>query len=235
MPDNNDERTRPLASYTPTDPAWVSLELGAKLVRIYDHEDAAKNGFTFTDFNPTMVKDRRWVRGRFSSTRRKPFSYLYLGQNEVDERIAILEYLDYKDMQRDGSNEARRRIRRAQVAHLSFAYFEVVNQIPLVDITNRPDARRLKANLDVLEGKNHKLTREWARYIRKVVPTNQGLLYRPNRYGSTAEGFAVVLFAPHFQSSSSIQPVGLPIPLADPAGRDRLLRCSDATNFVPDW
>lgn len=186
-------------------PAAQSLPLrtirqGAGVVRIFDAEKAAAGGYAPFDFNPTLVEDRPEIRGRYSARKTKSpsewYSYLYVGENVADERVAILECIDLLSLGRS-SDRVKRLIDVGSISNLAFAYTTIARNVTLLDISTMPNADIFLADFEVLQGSNYRLTRRWGRYFRSVAQGIDGLYYMPVRYRSTEYGGNIVLFSPH--------------------------------------
>lgn len=218
-----------------------SFKAGDRFVRVYDHTKAFNGSgvrlYNPTDFNSTLVKDQPRVRGRFSARKHKDptewFSYLYLGELRIDERTALLECVDVLSLARSLDN-AHRVLDISSVAHLSLVYASLRRSITLLDITSQPKADVFQAELAVLQGDNHRLTRRWARYFRQVAPYVDGLCYTPKKYGSAEDGANVVLFGPHGGHGDMMDDRFVEAPLSSPAGIGRLLSLSGVTNIAPN-
>jgi hypothetical protein len=177
-----------------------TMRQGDGVVRIFDVRKAEHGGYGPFDFNPKLVEDKPDVRGRYSARASKKssehYSYLYVGQNVMDERVALLECIDILSLGRTDDGAARL-IDMGSIANLAFAYTTFARNVTLLDISTMPNADVFLADFDVLRGVNHRLTRRWARYFREIAPGIDGLYYMPARYSSTEYGGNCVLFAPH--------------------------------------
>lgn len=224
---------KPDLNHVPPSHHWEfkSFMPGARFIRIVDHEKSVdpstgRPRYSPTDFNPTLVLDKPHVRGRFSARRHRDrserYSYLYLGELVKDERLALLECIDVLSLGRT-ENDGYRLLDEASVQNLSFAYITLKRATTLLDISTEPFAGVFKANLDTLGGRNHRMTRRWARYFRKVAPHVDGLYYRPAKYGTDASGGNVVLFAEHEQNGDMIEAEHTTVKLTEKAGVARLV------------
>ncbi len=114
---------------------------GSQFVRVFDIVKAELHGYSGCDFNPTRVQDEPDVRGRFSARMIdddadlvvESYSYLYLGEQKVDERTAFLECIDLLSLPispRNGMFEVSHSLLR----DLGFAYAELQRNATLVDV-----------------------------------------------------------------------------------------------------
>jgi len=231
----------PLPSHSPPPSAWEikSFQAGEYFVRIYDHEKATDKAtgarlYRPIDFNSTLLDDSPDTRGRYSArkTRNKSeyYSYLYVGEQQVDERAALLECIDVLSLGRSADN-ATRMVDLASLASLSFVYARLRRPVTLLDISSEPNASVFLADFAVLQGKNYRLTRRWARYFRATAPYLDGLYYSPVRYGSCQFGGNIVLFGPHGDNPDILSSEYTEFTLDSPAGRGRLLALSRAVKI----
>lgn len=237
-------RNGPSASHRPPLEKWPlrSYNAGDQFVRIYDRRKArdpvtGKVLYKPVDFNPTLVKDRPEVRGRFSARDSKDpaewYSYLYLGENRVDERTALLECIDTLSLGRTADGCARL-LDVSTVGHLSFAYARLRRSVTLVDLTTEPSANVFKAQLSVIQGSNHRVTRQWARYLRGLAPELDGICYTPKRYGSAEDGANLVFFAPHRRNGDMLEEDCAEVEFDSGRGIMRLLYLSRFTGIHPN-
>jgi hypothetical protein len=188
------------------------------------------------DFNPVLVEDKPHIRGRFSARNHKDtsewYSYLYLGEHRVDERTTLLECIDTLSLGRsvDGTDRV---LDLPSVSHLSFVYVRLRRSITLIDLTNEPNADIFGAQLSVLQGTNHRLTRRWARYLRSVAPQVDGLCYTPKKWGSAEDGTNLVLFCPHGMNGDMLDDEFSEVPLNSGPGIARLIHLSHYTHLQP--
>jgi len=191
------------------------------------------------DFNPTLVDDKPRVRGRFSARQsrdpREWYSYLYLGEQKMDERTALLECIDILGLGLT-SDGASRALDIGAVSNLSFAYMKLSRNITLLDVTSEPHASVFQAQLETIEGSNYRATRRWGRYFREVAPFVDGICYKPKKYGSDQDGVNIVLFAPHRKNGDMIAGEFHEVPLDSHAGIGRMIYLSSITNiFLSGW
>lgn len=225
--------SKPDKKHLPDRAQWElkSFMPGARFVRVYNHTKAVDPStgvarYRPIDFNSTLVKDKRNVRGRFSARQHhnaiEHYSYLYLGEQALDERVALLECIDVLSLGRH-RDDGFRLLDQAAVQDLSFAYIKLRKPITLLDISTEPFAGIYKADLATLGGDNYRATRRWGRYFRRVAPELAGLYYRPVKYGTDRTGGNVVLFAPHMQHGDMIDEDFTTVRLTDREGVARLL------------
>lgn len=211
------------------------LAEGSLVVRIFDANKAREGGYSAFDFNPTILEDRPDQRGRYSACsakfRKDVYSYLYVGEVLTDERAAFLECIDVLSLGRDEGG-VRRRLRMRALNPYAFAYSRCARDLILLDISNRPYADVFKAPWEVLQGKNHRLTRRWARYFRSKCKNIDGLYYCPVRYGNTEAGGNVVLFAEHGTNGDQLTKDSEIISMRSSLGRQKLRNLARYGNFT---
>lgn len=211
---------------------WRDLAPGDRLVRIFD----TSGKYDPASFNPNwVVPNLATKRGRFSSTRKDKYSYIYVADHldDGDERVAIAEMIDHEDLA-PRSDGVKALIGRTLVKDLAFCYMEVTSAIRVVKLTTEAQARDFGASQEALRSQNYWLTREWARYVRARIDTAGGIEYVSVRYLDSDAGYAMVLFGDRLPPRC-IKQVGDAVPLVSPEGRKILMDCKDYTGFVPSW
>lgn len=213
---------------------------GSKFVRIYNEVKAsgASPPYSAADFNPTLLVDKKSVRGRFSAIRdcdpSEHYSYLYIGDNHIDERCALLEAVDVVKATPVSGRKARiLNLSEPDFGELSFAYFESTREIEAIDLTNEPAAYAFRAQLEHIQGKDYRIPRAWARYLRRQVPDADGIAYNPLRYGSTEQGPNLVLFAPHKSNGDMVRIEKPEVSFASREGYNRLSDLATVTGLLP--
>ncbi|MDR6200877.1 hypothetical protein QE374_002786 [Microbacterium sp. SORGH_AS428] len=156
-----------------------------------------------------------------------------MAEHVADERVAILEMLEHRTLDHN-PNGGLFYCKPELVEDLSFFYLKVKLHMRLVTLTAAPDALGLGANEETIYSDNYRVTREWARYIRKKVPDAKGIEYSPKRYRDTRAGVAMALFEDRLPKDS-LELVGAPIPLVSDAGREIFLACRPFTRVLPAW
>lgn len=231
-----DLRRWPKFKYLPTKKKvnYKTLPRGSALVRIFDIAKSRINGYKAFDYNPTLVEDRRDVRGRYSACKTKfhpdAYSYLYVGEQLTDERVVLLECIDIISLRRD-ERDCRRRVPRKLLKNLAFAYVRCSRDLNLLNISTRPLADAFRAPWDVLQGRDHSLTRQWARYFRSICPEIDGLYYCPIPYGTSADGGNVILFAKHGENGDHLDEEVNIVPFSSLDGINKLKQLEQHTNM----
>lgn len=219
-----------------------SFQSDVTFVRIFDHTKSVDSStgvvrYRPIDFNPTLVRDEPDVRGRFSAREggdpSERYSYLYVGEQRVDERTALLECVDILGCGRYSKKDKTRIIDLASLSHLSISYMTLRRAVTLLDVSTEPNASKFMAELRYLQGDNHRITRRWGRYFRHVAPGIDGICYTPKQYGSSEHGVNVVFFAEHGQSGDMFRDDFYQISLASRQGYWRLVELAKHTNLFP--
>lgn len=243
MPRTTTDRPDLSHSVPGTDVPLRSFRAGAHFARIYDRTksiDPASGSRSYLplDFNSKLIPDKKRKRGRFSACLgtepSERYSYLYLGEERHDERTVLLECIDLLHLGRtDHERGIDRLLDVDSVGHLSFVYASLKRPITLLDITTSPYADRFKARLEILQGDDHQLTREWGRYFRGVADFVDGFCYTPKKYGSAEYGANVVLFADYECNGTMLHDEYSEFALNSREGIARLTALSSVTNICP--
>lgn len=220
------------------EPLWVPsrvfgryLPKGTRLTRIYDRDAASdpRRGYSSLDYNPVPIHpDRSRNRGRFSATREvRPtgennYAYMYVADGKNGLRTAIWETISFHGIRRSTTEYLLpSRIFKGR----AIRYMDTTRRLYVVNVRDQNDCWPLKADITAIQGSNHRVTRAWAHYIRRVIPHVEGLRYRSYKDG---KGDALVLFErlPHVTARTahargrSVRAVGNPISLENKLGKD---------------
>lgn len=180
-----------------------TFDKGTTFIRIVDLVPGLDDGtllprYPTTGFNTLRVANRPNVRGRFTPASnwpdREAYAYYYAASNQVDERVALSEFLERRSIpqRQDGFRMA---VRADLFADKGFLAVRLAKAVQLLDVSNVPYADKVFAEWDVLHGNNHRITRNWARYFRRQIPQIDGIFYCPTRIRSIEFGGNIVLFA----------------------------------------
>lgn len=223
-------RPNDAADYAPT---VVTLKADTRLVRIYNAANARKNGYGPDSFNPNPIHpDKPTTRGRFNSTRRDVFSLMYAAEHEIDERVAIMELIDY--LQCTPISGGYSLVTSDLVRDLEFVYLTLDVDLQFVELRTKPQLRRICATERSIYGTNYQISRAWSRHVHHSSLHARGIRYKPVQYGDTDAGCALAIYGDRLPLSIFRGPPAT-VPLLSDAGRDIMINCSEGTGFVPAW
>lgn len=224
-----DLKYRPSRQLLPT----RTMHAGSQVIRIFDREKALTAGYNALTFNPHLVEDLPTMPGRYSARRSgltcDRYSYLYLAEHLLDERVAFLECVNILALSRIDSGE--RILDYSMIKNLAFAYATCTRNLTLLDISNRPNADFFKANFEDLQGVDYHLTRRWGRYFKRLAPDIDGFYYCPVKFGNSSCGGNIILFAPHGSDGDHVQLSSI-VPFDSQAGLARLLSLARSMNML---
>lgn len=155
---------------------------------------------------------------------------MYAGELIADERVAILELIDYLECEIVG--DGVHLITKKQIEGLQFVYFRSLMDLEVVDVRTEPQIREISANRDSLFGTNYQVSRSWAQHIHKKPPKYAGIRYAPVRYGDTDAGAAVAFFGNRIPPSA-FELLRPPVPCTSSEGRQVFFRCGPETRLYP--
>lgn len=163
------------------EPRSYRLAAGTRLVRVHSA------AFGAAEFKPFVQPRSRLSGGRFDSTERDPYPFLYAA---LDERTAVSEVL-LRDLPFD--EHGARLLPRLRLSGLCISWLSVTTDIDLVDLRSAAALAAVGQDtwLTQAPAAAYLTTRLWAEAIRSWAEWCAGLIWRSRR---EPEGFATVIF-----------------------------------------
>jgi hypothetical protein len=223
--------------YVPPGFRQVTIPAGTGLSRIYRRDLAAAKGYSALSFNPTSWKSdpRLHARGgRFDATRRDKFAYLYAASGRRPHaKIAVWEVLAHK---RVVVGKGPQLLAASLFAGYAVRYLVATADLLLVDLLDEPALTFFNGDIDsVTRTPDYYQSREWGRYVRQHTTTCCGFAYTSRRMGSTASGYAFVLFDDRKPVARPVRAEGRPVELLSRRGREILDDALHGSNVAIDW
>lgn len=201
------------------------LEPDVLLSRIFNHEDAAMNGYTGLSWNTRKLPVGSPVAGRFDLLPSEPGGFLYGSESDADrrlgsgcERVAILETFRSAMMTSRDPNRGNRRVMSRSFRNArSVQRFQVRTPLSLVCIRTQRGREPFRMEEEVLHSPDRDATRAWGDYVRSQVPDASGIAYNSTRETSTGGLCSFVLWEDRVPAGA-FDPIET-IPLGTPPGR----------------